>query len=621
MLSKLKLGGGSAAQVPPVSTETVQHAKIGRGLESVGANGIDLKAIADKLGISQSPSKSSVAEKNAAAMPDVKLRYATGDSETAQFARFAIDSQLAVMQKAEEARAKAEKRPPMSAEQHLLRMLGSEGVTHLRVALGVDENLEGKSADEVMKRQLLSKAIVADLAERAWTQIPIDRLFRDMPQVAASLLDAETPKASELIETKMQTALAAQQLRRLLDDVRLAKEKGMELPMGDQKLVSQAEKNADADPWAAYKTVESLVDKATAFLENAPEEKISLADFAKLKKSQKKEAPPPDPEVLMQKAMIRAQELEGSVKGAPTPDEKARYRGAMIGAAVGDALGAGTEFLPREVIYQRHGFVTDLIGGGTFNWKPGEYTDDTQMAEYMANSIVKKGRFDIEDVGAHFAEWLKSNPPDVGNLTRQALQLRAIGVPSEQSGTIPWVMGGYENAGNGSVMRAAPVALLTAFKPVEEIDATARASSAITHADPRATYGTAAISYALSLIIKGEKNPTDKVIDWLKDKNPVLAEAIEQAKTMPLEDVRTSGYVVHTVQAAFWTLEHATSYVDGILKIANLGEDTDTAGATAGILLGAKFGIEGIPQSWRKQLQGTEKLEGLADQIYGLAKA
>ena len=239
----------------------------------------------------------------------------------------------------------------------------------------------------------------------------------------------------------------------------------------------------------------------------------------------------------------------------------------------------------------------------------------------MAKSIVDKGGFNLEDIGERFVGWLKTDPKDVGGLTRQALELKALGVPADQAGLIPWVLSGFENAGNGSVMRLAPVGLLTAFQSTETIDEVARASSAVTHADPRATYGAAAINLATSLLIKGEDNVLDKVAAWLADKNPVLSQAILDTKEMELKELRTSGYAVHTVQAAFWALHHAKDYVDGVLKVSNQGEDTDTAGATAGILLGAKFGLNGIPQGWRDGLQNRAGLEKLAEQIHGLAKA
>ena len=96
--------------------------------------------------------------------------------------------------------------------------------------------------------------------------------------------------------------------------------------------------------------------------------------------------------------------------------------------------------------------MTDLIGGGVFEWKPGEYTDDTQMSVAMAESIVARKGFDVEDVGDHFRAWLDSKPPDVGNLTRQALKLKKHGVPAQYAGTVAWAM--QSNAPGRSRTRA-----------------------------------------------------------------------------------------------------------------------------------------------------------------------
>lgn len=619
-LGGFQVGQSATVQSPFVASDPgVTRPAIGTGVGSIDLQ-LDLKAVASKLGLGKQGPTSSVSSQNAAALPDVATRFTAPDADAAAFARFAIDSTLATLQEGEKKKAAKEKRPAMGADQLLLRMIGREGLTHLKVALGVDENLKGKSPDEIAMRQRLSGAIVADLGQRLWSSIPIERAIRDLPRITQAFLAPQTEAAELALESRVERAQMAQKLRSFLDKVSEAAELGMPLSMSDNKLLGQADKNADADPQAAFAPVQALVQKALLFLENPPPQKLTKEELAEHKK-QLKQAPPEDPKVLMAKAQVRAEALHKEVAGAPVPAELDRFRGAMIGLAIGDALGGPTEFMSREEIRHKFGMVTDMIGGGWLHLKPGEYTDDTQMAERMAESIVSKGKFDLEDLGGRFVEWLNTDPKDVGGLTRQALELKRLGVPAEQAGTIPWVMSGYENSGNGSVMRAGPVALLTAFQSPEEIDRTARASSAITHADPRATYGTAAISLATSLIIKGEDHVTDKVAKWLEDKNPVLADALKEVKHLELEELRTSGYSVHTVQAAFWALENAKSYVDGILKVSNLGEDTDTAGATAGILLGAKFGLEGIPKTWRAELQNREKLEGLAEQIYGLAKA
>ena len=313
--------------------------------------------------------------------------------------------------------------------------------------------------------------------------------------------------------------------------------------------------------------------------------------------------------------------LKASLPNDAQPSAKSRFVGAMMGCAVGDCLGARMEFRSRDEIRFAEGMVTDLTGGGTFQWAPGEYTDDTQMAAAMGRSIVEKGGFDQANVAEHFGGWLASSPKDVGGLTRRTLGLVLSGVSPKDAGFMPWALDGYENAGNGSVMRAAPVALLTAYRSQDEIISAAVDSSEITHADPRCTWGTAAISLAVSMLIKGEPDVRQKVAAFLKDKSPELSAALDAVPTLAQDDLRTTGYVVDTVQAAFWALEHTDNYVDGVAITANNGDDTDTVAATTGILLGARYGAEGIPESWSKKVQGGGELRQLATDIYGLAKA
>ena len=591
---------------------------IGTGIQALDLDA--LKASATKLGLigGKQPAATHAA-KNTAAFADNDLRFSAPDEASRAFAESAIAAMIAAASDRDTRKAKDGKSTAPTTEQQLLKLASKTAITHLRVVYGVDENLKGKSPAEVDERTRLSTAILAEMGKRLWNEVPYEKVLRDMPQVAQALLSPTTKAAQESMAGKVESAMQAQELRRLLGAVNKAADLGMTISPADQKLLTQADREADATPNKSYGMVVELIEQAKKVLKNPPPQKMSKAELAELKKAQKA-GPPPTLEQMLAHADKRIVELTAEIAGAPAPSELQRFKGAMVGLAIGDALGGPTEFMSREELVAKHGKVTDMIGGGWLNLKPGEYTDDTQMAERMAQAIVHKKGFDLEEIGKEFVGWLNTDPKDVGGLTRESLELKRIGVPADQAGQIPWVMSGYENAGNGSVMRAAPVGLLTAFKSVDEIDTTARASSAITHADPRATYGTAAINYATALIIGGEPNVVDKVGAWLKDKNPVLSEAVLAVKDMNAEDLRTSGYSVHTVQAAFWALHHAKSYVDGVLTVSNLGEDTDTAGATAGILLGAKFGVEGIPQSWRSQLQNREGLEDLAVQIHALAK-
>lgn len=609
------------ASTPTAGGSTPIKKTIGTGIGALDLEA--LKLAATKLGLVGKPgSAPSQAAQNAAQFPSTTLRFSAPDEAARGFAQSAVAATVSAAIDRDQRRAATDKdkKPAASAEQHLMKVAASTLITHIRVAWGVDENLQGKSPAEVAERQRLSSAIVAEIGQRLFAEVPFERFFRDNPRVAQALLLPATPEAEAALEARTQTALQAQELRGLLGRVGRAAEYGLVLGPADQKLLQEADRNADAAPAAAYGKVAEIIARAEKVLENPPPRKLTQDELAALKKAQKA-PPPPSLESMLAHAEVRVGELTAEIAHAPVPTEIERFKGAFIGLAIGDALGGPTEFMSREELRAKHGKVTDMIGGGWLHLKPGEYTDDTQMAERMANAIVDKKGFDLEAIGGQFVEWLNTDPKDVGGLTRQALELKRMGVPAEQAGQIPWVMSGYENAGNGSVMRAAPVGLLTAFQSTADIDATARASSAVTHADPRCTYGTAAINLATSMIINGEKDVLDKVATYLADKSPILSDAILAVKDMSAEDLRTSGYSVHTVQAAFWALHHATNYVDGIVTVSNLGEDTDTAGATAGILLGAKFGLQGIPQSWREQLQNADGLEDLAVKIHALASA
>ena len=410
----------------------------------------------------------------------------------------------------------------------------------------------------------------------------------------------------------------------MMDIVGEAREAGMKISGAEGKVLLNADALVDKDPKAAFQAVVQTVKRADAFLQAPPNPaEMTKESLAALKQQIADEKAKPSPEKMIADAQQHLVQLTAEIADATSdPSIAQRFQGSMIGLAIGDALGGPTEFMTKEAIVAEHGLVTDMVGGGWLDLEPGEYTDDTQMAVAMAESIVKKKGFEANDVADRFVDWLNTDPKDVGNLTRSSLEIRRVGVGAEAAGEIPWKLSGFENAGNGSVMRSAPVALLGAFRPEGERVLMAKASSAVSHADPRCTWGTAAIAQGVALLMEGKSGAevTDAVASWLEDKSPMLAQSLADTKNMKLEDVRTSGYVVHTVQAAFWALQHATDYVDGIVKVSNLGEDTDTAGATAGILLGARFGIDGIPQSWRSKLQNASKLEGLADKIRGLAQ-
>jgi ADP-ribosyl-[dinitrogen reductase] hydrolase len=603
---------GAAAAAAPAAT----------GIAAVKLDVSRFAAASKALGLQSTPQTKSPLESQAwAALGPAAPRFARGSGEVQAFADYAIAATIKARTESEGRRAakKGEAGPPPVYA--LFDLAARSGLTHVRIADGSDPSLAGKPAAEVERRQALSRALLAELSQALFASIPHDVLVRELPDLVRALVVPSTPEAAAKLEAQLARATAAKALHARADVTRTARRYGFELPPGDVMRLQQGLRLADEDPKKAAALIEDILAAAESFVKLAESQppKLSKADLQDLRAAAKAPAAPTLEQKLAQ-ADQRVAALQAEVAHAKTPTELERFKGALVGLAIGDALGGPTEFMSREQIRAKHGIVTDMIGGGWLHLKPGEYTDDTQMAERMAGAILAKGKFDAGAVADAFVDWLNTDPKDVGGLTRQALELRRSGVAAEDAGLIPWVLSGFENSGNGSVMRAAPAGLLTAFRDVAEIDAVARASSAVTHADPRATYGTTAINLATALLMRGEADVTDKVAAFVADKSPELAEAILAAKTLTLDEVRTSGYSVHTVQAAFWALEHAKTYVDGIVNITNLGEDTDTAGATAGILLGAKFGLEGIPPSWRQVLDKREHLEGIAAGLHALAR-
>lgn len=567
------------------------------------------------------PVVQSFAELNQKAFPEVGLRYARSEGPEGAFASAFIDNVLDALF----SYAKAQNEE-ITKEQVLLGLFSSHGPAQVAVAEGYADGLKKKPKEVVQERQRLARAILAELGHRIWHSISIEAglsMFgRNLDPIfggATKAGEAHWQKTLDFVETR-------EAARELLQEVRHAVENGLELTSTEKAVLIKTEELTEKDPKKALSTLETFVARAREHEKKAGPSKrlksLPVQELKSLKTQVRKEGPEPKPPVWTspEKAQARVLSLVEAVENEASPTEIERFEGATIGLAVGDVLGGPLEFMSREQIAEMYGFVTEMLGGGWLDLRIGEYTDDTQMAERMGDSIVAKKAYDSEDVKARYVDWLNTKPKDVGGLTRLALQLAAGGIPAEQSGHFAWILTGYDNAGNGSLMRAAPNALVTAFGSEDEIVKTAFESSQVTHGDPRCLYGTAALSLAVSMLVKGETNVLEKVTEWLKPRNPELAKALADVPKMSLHEVRASGFVVHTLQAAFWALHHAPSFPEGILALINLGEDTDTAGATAGILLGAKFGVRGIPEEWRKQIENKEKLLQMARDIHELAK-
>jgi ADP-ribosyl-[dinitrogen reductase] hydrolase len=295
------------------------------------------------------------------------------------------------------------------------------------------------------------------------------------------------------------------------------------------------------------------------------------------------------------------------------------FRGCLVGLAVGDALGAPVEGMSRAEIQRVHGTLTEMTGGGWHGLEPGGYTDDAAMMLCIARSIAARGYFDPQDVAARFVDWFDAGPVGIGRTTWIALSEMKRGASWREAGRIAHERLGGKSAGNGSIMRCAPVGLLH-FERRDRLIRDSIDSSVMTHWDPEACWGAVAVNAAIAEILHGR---TGDILSGLivAIEQPRVKEAVEEVARMKAFDREPSAYVLDTLQAAVWCFLKTSSFEDALVTAVNLGGDTDTVGAVCGALAGASYGLEAIPQRWLDPLQSREEILQLAGRIREVAES
>jgi len=285
-----------------------------------------------------------------------------------------------------------------------------------------------------------------------------------------------------------------------------------------------------------------------------------------------------------------------------------RACGAVVGAAVADALGAPFEFgLPGE--YRARfpspvlGGTGELVGGGPFGWAPGQFTDDTEMAVVTAESLLACGGVDADDLLARYRAWA-AGAADVGSLTREVL---ASGLPATEAAQAVFDRrGGRGVAGNGSLMRAAPGAVCFAASGREATMAAGRALSAVTHADPLAQWAVA-IQHELVRVALMGGDPlavVPEVLDLLPaDMRAVYAPLLAPDWT-PERAAPPNGSAMGALAQAVWAVRTHPTFESAVTAVVDLGGDTDSAGAVTGALAGAVHGLGAIPSRWVTYVHG-----------------
>jgi ADP-ribosyl-[dinitrogen reductase] hydrolase len=300
---------------------------------------------------------------------------------------------------------------------------------------------------------------------------------------------------------------------------------------------------------------------------------------------------------------------------------KDRYLGCLIGLACGDALGGPVEFDTRAQMDQRYpDGLRDFIGGGWLSLFPGEITDDTQMALDVARSLVAHPEGNMEDLASRFLAWRNSDPKDIGNTTRDALDRLARGLPWDEAGEQTYRnRGPRDSAGNGAIMRCAPIAMRYRNDPDRLRDVSIDVSR-ITHANPLCTWSSVAVDQAIAALLNGVPIAGALSGSSAGIENAQVRSAIDHATPAKREAVKSAGFVLDTLGAAYWSLLQTPSFEDAVVTAVGLGGDTDTTAAVTGALAGAHYGVEALPDRWRSQVQHRDELSQLALDLLKLSE-
>lgn len=295
---------------------------------------------------------------------------------------------------------------------------------------------------------------------------------------------------------------------------------------------------------------------------------------------------------------------------------------SFLGLAIGDAVGATLEFQYRDV----YPYVEDMVGGGVHDLKPGQWTDDTSMALCLGYSLKEKG-FNTDDQLQRYLNWYekgycssKSHCFDIGITTKFSL----INYKKTKDTIAEYSI---HSAGNGALMRLAPIAIYYHcpeydFESIKKLIEKSRESSITTHNNEISSDACAYFSLLLNRVFNGLNKEdiielSDELISLLDFKSEEIKQiAIDKSFLFQhRNEIKSSGFVIHSLNAALWAFYTTDNFKDAILKATNLADDSDTVAAICGMIAGAYYGLDGIPEEWVKKLYKQEEIKQLAAKL------
>lgn len=274
-------------------------------------------------------------------------------------------------------------------------------------------------------------------------------------------------------------------------------------------------------------------------------------------------------------------------------DIEQRAIAAYLGLAVGDALGATVEFMTPREIQHAYGTHKEIIGGGWLRLKPGMVTDDTTMSLALGDALLEAQGVDAQTIGKHFDLWMRNKPIDIGNTVRRGI------LHFRNKGEICVPINEYDG-GNGACMRILPVVIATLGQDEATIRAATETQSHITHNNPLSDAGTWCVVRMVQMALQGATitDLRQGPVEELLQRHPEFVFRRKHPAENP------SGFIVHTLHAVFSALFDTDNFEDCLVDTVNRGGDADTTGAIAGMIVGALYGLDAIPERWLKKLAG-----------------
>ncbi len=283
-----------------------------------------------------------------------------------------------------------------------------------------------------------------------------------------------------------------------------------------------------------------------------------------------------------------------------------RATAAFLGLALGDALGATTEFMTPGEIRSKHKVHRKIIGGGWLGIKAGQVTDDTEMSLALARALVQRQGWSLPQIADNFVAWMRSKPIDIGSTVRKGIRMYMT------SGCLEVPLNEWD-AGNGAVMRMAPVALVT-LGDSELLQQCALQQARLTHHHVLSDAACITVGKMVQAAICG----CDRF-----ELHALTRELTSQYPNFRFNKYKgqASGYVVDTLQTVFHYIFSSASFEECLIGVVNQGGDADTTGAIAGMIAGAFYGLEALPRPWLKRLDGQvrKEIEEITPRLFNLS--